>query len=1462
MLKEGHKDYIEERLQVFRPYSAFMQHIGIYDTALGEDHPASSHVRSWRGKLNILHLNTALVAGNLEKDGQVADVDTAAAPTTWEHYYDEKVPSIAVGHNSFYDLKEDQRHDLAGAFALRKVSAYLAGDMSQAEKTPEHQMIRMESGSRQGEEIPNLVAGKSTVDENGALMEAGFCWHYWDEASDKVSVEFRRWSKDTLGKTNRTGEDGGYTMRHEKTGAPEVKDKPVTGPGAITPSGPADPDAELREHLARVLVNRRDEHPSFRLMTVDEIDRRLYPGIENYERIEPMAKSPAENKGTNRGVAPVWEIIKNSWASPKHRNVVITGEGGIGKTVALFSITFEADGTVPVPALYIPMYELAGKDGEVLELDEYIRKRYRRYSGRIEKLALGTWDGKPRLLVLLDGFNELPFSLRKPVLKMVNDWIDFYTGVQVIAVSRTMDGLNLITGLHGDPVEIRLTPLEDGTVREYLEKAKQKVPAENAPVWEDLHYPLFLTLYAKTGRLEEMEALGYPLRVMDADSGGALIWNYLQRELLRHAEDEPSKAQDWFLRCAVANEYILPYLAFRMVSEQRMEVSYRQAGEWVQEALDQFDGERLPHHLRDVCDAYEREQHRPPERDMFSLDAWRDTVLWDTGILIPPHKSKDKRAPVYGRYVFMHQHFRDCLAGLYLVNQAEMAGEDSLPEVWKHGQNHLALDYAAELMDKDTADKLWEINRVAQQYSAPGYVRDPSSTFALLELQKRRKPIPKDLDFSGMDLRDLNLALYLGRGKGCLPLFQTSILSYDTKINRSTFQNEGHSRGITCISVFPDGRIVSGSSDWSLRVWNPSTGQNLQVLEGHSGCVNCVAVLGDGRIVSGSADATLRIWDASSGQCLISLKGHSKGIRCVSVLPDGRIVSGSSDRTLRVWDPDTGQCLLTLKGHTKAIRCVSVLSDGKVVSGSSDKSLRIWDLSTGQNLLTLKGHSGYVNCVAVLGDGKIVSGSMEGTLRVWDSIMGRCLLTLEGHFRYISSVSVLPDGRIVSGSHDRTLRIWDSVTGQCLQTLRGHLDIVRCVSVLLDGRVVSGSNDCTLRVWDSATGECLQILRGHLQYVSCLTVLLDGRVVSGSHDRTLRVWNPSSCQCLFSLKKPYKGVKSLSILPDDKVISGSADHTLRIWDSSTGRCLSVLEGYSGLTNCMSVFPDGRVVSSLKGNSLQVWDSSTGQCLLSLKEQLGNIKCVSVLSDDRVVSGSTKHHLRIWDSSTGQNLQVLEGHSGCVNCVAVLGDGRIVSGSADTTLRIWDASSGQCLISLKGHSKGVRCVSVLPDGRVVSGSSDHTLRVWDSFSGCCLLALEGHSARVNSVAAFPDGRVVSCSDDRTLRVWDTLTGECLQILQGNLKNVICVSVLSNGRVICGSADSTLRIWDLDTGKCLDVLETMEIDVSQMDFSSAILTKDLVKPLWQNGAKISEKDYNRVVNSLNIKQQKGGDPITKI
>ena len=74
------------------------------------------------------------------------------------------------------------------------------------------------------------------------------------------------------------------------------------------------------------------------------------------------------------------------------------------------------------------------------------------------------------------------------------------------------------------------------------------------------------------------------------------------------------------------------------------------------------------------------------------------------------------------------------------------------------------------------------------------------------------------------------------------------------------------------------------------------------MLEGHTENVSCVSVLPDGRVVSGSWDSTLRVWNAATGACERVLEGHTHWVTCVSVLPDGRVVSGSDDKTLRVWD--------------------------------------------------------------------------------------------------------------------------------------------------------------------------------------------------------------------------------------------------------------------------------------------------------------------------------------------------------------------------------------------------------------------------------------------------------------------------------------------------------------------------------------------------------------------------------
>ena len=88
------------------------------------------------------------------------------------------------------------------------------------------------------------------------------------------------------------------------------------------------------------------------------------------------------------------------------------------------------------------------------------------------------------------------------------------------------------------------------------------------------------------------------------------------------------------------------------------------------------------------------------------------------------------------------------------------------------------------------------------------------------------------------------------------------------------------------------------------------------------------------RIVSGSRDDTIRIWDSKSGECLLVLKGHEGDVSSVSYSPDGsRIVSGSHDDTIRIWDSKSGECLTALysfsDGETAAIDKAGLLLASK-----------------------------------------------------------------------------------------------------------------------------------------------------------------------------------------------------------------------------------------------------------------------------------------------------------------------------------------------------------------------------------------------------------------------------------------------------------------------------------------------------------------------------------------------------
>jgi hypothetical protein len=90
-------------------------------------------------------------------------------------------------------------------------------------------------------------------------------------------------------------------------------------------------------------------------------------------------------------------------------------------------------------------------------------------------------------------------------------------------------------------------------------------------------------------------------------------------------------------------------------------------------------------------------------------------------------------------------------------------------------------------------------------------------------------------------------------------------------------------------------------------------------LSGHSYSVKSVMELSDGRLASGSSDNTVKIWNIVTGVCEMTLTGHGDQVYSVFQLSDGRLASGSADKTIKIWNIHSGICELTLSGHSDRI---------------------------------------------------------------------------------------------------------------------------------------------------------------------------------------------------------------------------------------------------------------------------------------------------------------------------------------------------------------------------------------------------------------------------------------------------------------------------------------------------------------------------------------------------------------
>ncbi len=300
--------------------------------------------------------------------------------------------------------------------------------------------------------------------------------------------------------------------------------------------------------------------------------------------------------------------------------------------------------------------------------------------------------------------------------------------------------------------------------------------------------------------------------------------------------------------------------------------------------------------------------------------------------------------------------------------------------------------------------------------------------------------------------------------------------------------------------------------------------QEAVTLEGHENVVSSLVFSEDGqRLISGSWDRTVRVWNATNGQQETVLRGHSDWVFDVQLTSDNELVSTSQKEILR-WSDGTFEMSRGRSGLGGATVNSAVISpDGlQLATGSRDGFVRVWpvDAADPKSVIELGAFRSWVGAVCISTDGdRLAAGTRTGTIRIFELPTGKQLHSFEAHpGRQILTLAMTPEGdTLLSGAFEQTARLWNVETGKESATLSGHRGVVTSAAWSADGKLLAtGERHGSIHIWDA--GDSSKPLRkitahsdGRLGFsVTALAFSPNGqRLALGSYDKTIRIWSVS-----------------------------------------------------------------------------------------------------------------------------------------------------------------------------------------------------------------------------------------------------------------------------------------------------------------------------------------------------------------
>ena len=428
---------------------------------------------------------------------------------------------------------------------------------------------------------------------------------------------------------------------------------------------------------------------------------------------------------------------------------------------------------------------------------------------------------------------------------------------------------------------------------------------------------------------------------------------------------------------------------------------------------------------------------------------------------------------------------------------------------------------------------------------------------------------------------------------------------------------DSHTRTLS----YHNNTIAIGSEHGDIIILNAVIGSQIAIFSGHTGEINSVVFSSDGALlVSGSDDYTVKLWDVQTGGVIRTFSGHTHWVWFVSISADCTSIASRSGSEICLWNTKIGECYHTIEnqGGDTAIINFSPTDPQHLISTAHGEVLQ-WDISGHQIKHPYKGsyaafssdgtllviyHEGIFtvqnsNSGAVVTkfqlagsdhmhccfspDDKFVAVAVNGIIYIWDISSDPHLVeTFISHTHELSALVFSSPSSLISASFDKPIKFWQigtsSVEPAAVDPESTPTTLPLVSSISLKARAgVAISSDVVgeMKTWDIPTSDCKAPSQALAKYYRhSQTGLIDDRLIFVWYmDEEISVWDAGKGEFLLQANAPEDTIVDLRISGDGSKLFYIHHEFIKVWDLWTGVTVGEV-GYEGLDEVGLLAMDG------------------------------------------------------------------------------------------------------------------------------------------------------------------------------------------------------------------------------------------------------------------------------------------------